>query len=78
MPNGSAASTSRRALRYRVTLWLRRVGRPQTIRWELAHGRVTRPRRGVYATGRLDRRTAWWMQRQLDAWDFVERVSESS
>jgi hypothetical protein len=103
MPNGGATSTSRRALRYRLTLWLRRVDRPLKIsellahlgrtghpapppaatsvadflRWEMAHGRVSHLRRGTCGPGRLDRRTAWWMQCQLDAWNAVDRVSES-
>jgi hypothetical protein len=103
MPNGHAWSTSRRALRYRLTLLLRRADRPMSIaelaaglaamgrpapdptpktisdslRWEVGHGRVVRVGRGRYGPGQVDRRTAWWMQRQLDVWHRVERLSES-
>jgi hypothetical protein len=103
MPNGHAWSSSRRALRYRLTLLLRRAGRPlnlddlataldqagwpapdpatksisDSLRWEVAKGRVVRVGRGRYAAGHVDRRTAWWLQRQLDEWERVERLSES-
>jgi hypothetical protein len=104
MPNGHAWSTSRRALRYRLTLLLRRADRPMSIaelaaaldatgypapdpapktisdslRWEVGHGRVVQVGRGRYGPGRVDRRTAWWLQRQLDEWARVERLSESA
>ena len=48
-----------------------------SLRWEIAHRRVVRVARGSYTAGRVDRRTAWWMRRQLDTWESVARVSES-
>ena len=103
MPNGSRTPTSRRALRYRLTLLLQQSTRPlcisemvrhleaagwpapdpphksvaDSLRWEIRRGRVVRVSRGHYAAGRVDRRTAWWIRRQLDIWESVERVSES-
>jgi hypothetical protein len=49
-----------------------------SLRWEVGHARVRRVGRGRYAAGTLDRRTRWWMQRQLDQWDAVERVSATT
>ena len=74
---------------------LEHVGRPagepanksisDSLRWEIGRGRVRRVQRGVYSTDRLDPRTRWWLQRQLDGWDasaprvdVFERVSESA
>jgi hypothetical protein len=103
MPYGSRTATSRRALRYRLTLLLHGVRRPLTIaemvrhleaigwpapdpaaksvadslRWEIGHHRVVRVARGRYAARPLDRRTVWWMRRQLQDWEAVERLSET-